>query len=186
MQSKYKTVVSKEKSCLRPNLLCSFQHLHKTINSLWDGDSIWYHGPHSTLVQVMACCLMAPSHYLDQWWLIISRIQCHSPKSNSTGNTHNAFYKSDVECRNTLSCLDQYTAPNSKWHTHTQTQAKTIPGDQNWPRVKITHLKSKLYYIPEEDDESIMIKSSESYIYITVPLNRKSICKVSSPHKYRA
>ena len=22
----------------------------------------------STLVQVMACCLMAPSHYLNQWW----------------------------------------------------------------------------------------------------------------------
>ena len=28
----------------------------------------------STLAQVMACCLMAPSHYLNQCWLIISGI----------------------------------------------------------------------------------------------------------------
>ena len=26
----------------------------------------------STLAQVMACCLTTPSHYLNQWWLIIS------------------------------------------------------------------------------------------------------------------
>ena len=25
----------------------------------------------STLLQVMACCLTAPSHYLNQWWLIL-------------------------------------------------------------------------------------------------------------------
>ena len=29
----------------------------------------------STLVQVMACCLMAPSHSLNQYWLIISEVQ---------------------------------------------------------------------------------------------------------------
>ena len=28
--------------------------------------------PGSTLAQVMACCLMAPSHYLNRCWLIIS------------------------------------------------------------------------------------------------------------------
>ena len=34
------------------------------INSLWPTDAIWWQGSRSTLVQVMACCLMAPSHYL--------------------------------------------------------------------------------------------------------------------------
>ena len=36
------------------------------INSLWPNDTIWWQGSRSTLFQVMACCLMAPSHYLNQ------------------------------------------------------------------------------------------------------------------------
>ena len=32
----------------------------------------------STLAQVMACCLTTPSHYLDQCWLIIKCVLCHS------------------------------------------------------------------------------------------------------------
>ena len=34
------------------------------VNSLWPSDAIWRQGTRSTLVQVMACCLTAPSHYL--------------------------------------------------------------------------------------------------------------------------
>ena len=39
------------------------------INSLHSSDAIWWHKSGSTLVQAMACCLMAPSHYLNQCWL---------------------------------------------------------------------------------------------------------------------
>ena len=42
------------------------------INSLWPSDAIWWQGSGSTLVQVMAWCLTAPSHYLNQCWLIIT------------------------------------------------------------------------------------------------------------------
>ena len=52
------------------------------INSLWPSDTIWWHRPGSTLVQVMACCLMAPSHYMKQYWVIISEILWHSPNDN--------------------------------------------------------------------------------------------------------
>ena len=34
----------------------------------------WHHRSWSTLVQVMASCLMEPSHFLIQCWLIISKI----------------------------------------------------------------------------------------------------------------
>ena len=34
------------------------------INSLWPSDAIWQHRFGSTLIQVMACCRMVPSHYL--------------------------------------------------------------------------------------------------------------------------
>ena len=33
------------------------------VNSLWPNDAIWRQRSGSTLAQVMACCLMAPSHY---------------------------------------------------------------------------------------------------------------------------
>ena len=40
----------------------------------------------STLAQVMACCLTAPSHYLNQCWLIISAVLWRSPESNFTAS----------------------------------------------------------------------------------------------------
>ena len=39
------------------------------------GLEISWHGSGSTLVQVMAWCLTAPSHYLNQCWFIISKVQ---------------------------------------------------------------------------------------------------------------
>ena len=46
---------------------------------------IWQHRTRSTLAQVMACCLVAPSHYLNQCWLVISVV--HSSESNFTRET---------------------------------------------------------------------------------------------------
>ena len=48
------------------------------VNSLWPSDVIWRQRTWSTLVQVMACCLTAPNHYLNQCWLIISDVLWHS------------------------------------------------------------------------------------------------------------
>ena len=48
------------------------------INSLWPSHSVRWHGSGSTLAQVMAWCLTAPSHYFNQCWLIISEVLCHS------------------------------------------------------------------------------------------------------------
>ena len=45
-----------------------------SLNTLWHIDVIWLQGSRSTLAQVMACCLTASSHYLDQFWLIISKV----------------------------------------------------------------------------------------------------------------
>ena len=49
-------------------------HKGLLLNSLWPDDAIWRYGTRSTLDQVMACCLMAPSHYVNQCWLIISEV----------------------------------------------------------------------------------------------------------------
>ena len=45
------------------------------FNSMWPSTAIWRHRPQLTLAQLMACCLAAPSHYLNQCWLIISDIR---------------------------------------------------------------------------------------------------------------
>ena len=46
--------------------------------------AIWRQRSGSTFAQVMACCLTAPSHYLNQCRLIISEVQWHSYQGNFT------------------------------------------------------------------------------------------------------
>ena len=57
---------------------------HSAVDSLWSIDAIWRHRSGSILVQVMACCLTAPSHHLNQWLLLLSEVLWHSPDSNFT------------------------------------------------------------------------------------------------------
>ena len=52
------------------------------FNSLWPGDATWQHRSQSTLAQVMACCLTAPSHCLNQSCLPLGEVLWHSPWSN--------------------------------------------------------------------------------------------------------
>ena len=44
------------------------------------------HRPGATLVKIMACCLMAPSHYLNQCRLI-NQIQCQLSEGNFRRDT---------------------------------------------------------------------------------------------------
>ena len=57
-------------------------HAAATAASLWTRDAIWLHRFGSTFAQGMACCLTAPSHYLNQYWLIISLVVWHTPDGN--------------------------------------------------------------------------------------------------------
>ena len=44
------------------------------VNSLWPSDPAWQQRSGSSKAQIMACCLMAPSHYRNQYRLI-SKVQ---------------------------------------------------------------------------------------------------------------
>ena len=48
--------------------------------------TIYGHRSESALAQVMAWCLMAPSHYQNQCWLIISEVLWHSPEGSFIRN----------------------------------------------------------------------------------------------------
>ena len=51
----------------------------------------------STLVQLMACCLMAPRHHLNQYWLIISEVLWHSPEGNFIWKARDMYPRCDFE-----------------------------------------------------------------------------------------
>ena len=55
-------------------------------NSLRPSDAIWRQKSPSTLAQVMAWCLMAPSHHLNQCWLFIIDVLQHSPEGYFTAS----------------------------------------------------------------------------------------------------
>ena len=54
-------------------------------------------GFESTLVYAMVCCPAALSHYLNQCWLVISKVPWHSPESNFTVNAQATTVES-LEC----------------------------------------------------------------------------------------
>ena len=75
---------------------CALRHWHVDgsvqgcSNSI--ASAIWQQGSRSTLVQVMACCRTAPSHYLNQCWLIIIEVQWRSPEGNFISDTSSINY----------------------------------------------------------------------------------------------
>ena len=56
-------------------------HWHSLCIS-WLGDAIWRHITESTVVQVMAYCLMVPNDYLNQCWFPISWVVCQLVKTD--------------------------------------------------------------------------------------------------------
>ena len=82
------------------------------LNSLWPSDAIWWHRSGSTLAQVMACCLTAPSHYLNQCWLIISKVQWQSPEGNLTRDASAINYYNQLE--NYLPKIS-FKSPRGQW-----------------------------------------------------------------------
>ena len=73
--------------CVFISCLCwSVDDILMAVNSLGFNDAIWRQGYGSTLAQVMACCLTAPSHYLNQCWLIIRKVKWYSFEDNFTSD----------------------------------------------------------------------------------------------------
>ena len=70
------------------------------FNSLGPSDAIWRQRSGSPLAQVMACCLKAPSHYLNQCWLIMNLMLWHPPENNSIGISQNINSINEFENHN--------------------------------------------------------------------------------------
>ena len=78
-------------------LVCSPLPALEWINWLWPSDAIWQHRSGSTLAQVMAWCLTAPNHYLNQCWLIISRVLWPSSEGVTIRRSENTNLSSKMK-----------------------------------------------------------------------------------------
>ena len=63
-------------------------------------DVIWRQGYRSTLARVMTCCLTAPSHYLNQCWLMISEVLRPSPDSYFIEHTWDIYVEMSLKFTN--------------------------------------------------------------------------------------
>ena len=78
-------------------------HYSQGVNSLWPSvhDTMinWRHWSGPTLAQIMACCLMLPSHYLNWCWFIIKGVLWHyfqTPNISCTSVGNKTVDHSDV------------------------------------------------------------------------------------------
>ena len=108
------------------------------VNSLWPSDAIWWHRSGSTLAQVMACCLTAPSHYLNQCWLIINEVQWHSYLSNFTTNASTISHWNLFEkCMSKIS----FKSFRGHWVNHAIPLAESM----TWHQIEAIVLKKGCY-----------------------------------------
>ena len=112
-------------------------HAKQYLNSLGPSDAIWRWRSWSTLVQVMAYCLTAPSHYLNQCWLIISKVLWHSSED---------IIIRRFEDTNQLSKIENYIfkitlrSPRGQW-------VKIIRLERITPQVRVSHEYGACYII---------------------------------------
>ena len=90
-----------------------------SLNSLWPIDIIWRHRSGSVLVQVKACCLAVPSHYLNQCGLLKGKVP--SPERHFTSiapanilyNESKNYHYNDVTMSAMTSHITSLTIVNS-------------------------------------------------------------------------
>ena len=103
------------------------------VNSLWPSDVIWRQRSRSTLALVMACCLMTPSHCLNQCWLMISEVLWHSPDSNFTENTSDIYRWTEFEIYSFETVVKSPRSQWVKWATAIAGWTMTLFGHASWP-----------------------------------------------------
>ena len=85
------------------------------VNSLRPSYTIWWHRSGSTLAQVMAWCRQAPSHYLNQCWLIISKVPLDSSDGNIIRIYLNYHLKNQLE---NYESKISFKSPRGQWVKH--------------------------------------------------------------------
>ena len=93
----------------------------------------------STLVMVMACCLMAPSHYLNQWWAVLW-VLWKSHEGNVQNTSHWIVYKRKSRIENHSHIFQRprdWIQQNSLTCNAYDMERPTIPPELFWTTAKM-------------------------------------------------
>ena len=101
---------------LKWSTLCQLSPL--LSSSSWPGDVIWWHASGSTLDQIVVCCLVAPSHYLNQWWPIITDGNFTENVYSSGNETTDILYRPQCVKLNVVSVPWSLLLLRSKFMIH--------------------------------------------------------------------
>ena len=126
--------------CLRTTLTTAVYREQMQFNSFWPTDTTWQHRIESILAQVMACCLTAPSHFLNQCWVLISEILWHPPEGDFVVNTQTIYpwYKFE----NYLSKMTA-TSPMCQWVKAITIMAASIMKTRLHDSLITFHIRAK-------------------------------------------
>ena len=119
-----------------------------SLNCLWPNNNIWYWRFWSTLVQVMTCCLTAPSHYLYQCWLIFNEVLWHSLEGNYTGDTQQIY-------------------PWYVFEIYLWVKTHSINTPNRWPTMQARHLTGVFLAQLDINAERALMRS---YLHMTTAL----------------
>ena len=75
--------ISKQERNITTGFQCNYQKTNAAI-LLWPSDALWWQKSGSTLIQLMAYCMMASSHKLNHCWLIVKYSLWHWLESHFT------------------------------------------------------------------------------------------------------
>ena len=98
----------------------------------------------STMAHVMACCLTAPSQYLNQCWLIFSKAQWHSNDGNLTRDNSHLHHYNKLE-----NCLSKilFKSPRGQWGKSGRRNFTTALHDPIYSRDELKIQLLKHHYI---------------------------------------
>ena len=137
-------------SCWRYSLSWCKRWAQNMFNSLWPSDAIWRQKSGSTLAQVMACCLTAPSHYLNQCWFIISKVLWHSSEDIIIGRFEDTNQWSKIENYNYKITLrsprGQWVNLNSYDHQFSELVQKKLNSSANALELHLFCIKPSNYW----------------------------------------
>ena len=94
------------------------------LNPMWLSDAIWRQQFGSKFARVKVCCLMAPSHYLNQCCLIINEVLWHPAKTNFSVSAHETNLWNEFE---KYTCETDSTSLNVQWFNHDLTDWTPVP-----------------------------------------------------------
>ena len=121
------------------------------FNSLGPSDAIRWQRSRWTLGQVMACCLIVLSHYLNQCWLFISKNEWHSSKGKFTRDNSAINHRNYLE--NQVPKIP-FKFPRGQW------VKILMPGQNDEP------LKTHIHWHVQLNDLPISIAPKNSFIVV--------------------